>query len=172
MKSLFPLGYGYFKPFKKALVEKKIKYKTNPEFWFSLHRSRDQKLFDGRKLITPQLQNMPHFTLDEHGWYPDAGGYSLVGCSSVDEEYFYLNLVLGVGLPEHQSLSQVDGHSYDVLQVKGRDGAEQEIWFNVDVPMIMGTTLFAALAVIVANLLADVTYSLIDPRIKKGGQEA
>jgi adenine-specific DNA-methyltransferase len=93
MKVLFPLGYRYFKPFKKALVEKKIKYKTNPEFWFSLHRSRDQKLFDGRKLITPQLQNMPHFTFDKHGWYPDAGGYSLVGCSSTDEEYFLLGVL-------------------------------------------------------------------------------
>ena len=30
---------------------------------------------------------------------------------------------------------------------------------------------FAALAVIVANLLVDMTYSLIDPRIKKGGPE-
>jgi hypothetical protein len=50
------------------------------------------------------------------------------GVVSVDEEYFYLTLVLGVGLPEHQSLSEVDGHSYDVLKVKGRDGAEQEIW--------------------------------------------
>ena len=93
MKQLFPRAYEYFRPFKKGLVEKKIKYKTNPDFWFSLHRSRDQRLFEGRKLITPQLQNMPHFTLDEQGWFPDAGGYSLVGCSSLDEELFLLGVM-------------------------------------------------------------------------------
>jgi adenine-specific DNA-methyltransferase len=93
MKASFPLAYAYFKPFKKQLIEKKIKYKTNPDYWFSLHRSRDKQLFDGRKIITPQLQNMPHFTLDDQGWYPDAGGYSLVGCASRREEEFLLGVL-------------------------------------------------------------------------------
>ncbi len=39
--------------------------------------------------------------------------------------------------------------------------------FNQDIPMIMGTVLFSAVLVVVANTLADVTYSLIDPRIGK-----
>ncbi len=51
------------------------------------------------------------------------------------EEYFYLNIILGVGLPEMQSLVNQDGHSYDELKVKDRDGNEQEIWFNVDTSM-------------------------------------
>jgi hypothetical protein len=55
--------------------------------------------------------------------------------ATVDEEYFYLNLVMGIGLPLQQSLSHMDGHSYDVLKVKDRDGSEQELWFNVDEPM-------------------------------------
>ncbi len=93
MKAAFPLAYAYFKPFKKHLIEKKVKYKTNPKCWFSLHRSRDKRLFDGRKLITPQLQNMPHFTLDDQGWYPDAGGYSLVGCASRIGEEFLLGVL-------------------------------------------------------------------------------
>jgi peptide/nickel transport system permease protein len=59
-----------------------------------------------------------------------------------------------------------------VFAIPGLGSLAWQAVLNVDVPMIMGTTLFAALAVIVANLLADVTYSLIDPRIKKGGQEA
>jgi hypothetical protein len=42
---------------------------------------------------------------------------------------------MGVGLPEKQSLVQKDGHSYDLLQVKYKDGKEQEIWFNVDISM-------------------------------------
>jgi hypothetical protein len=51
------------------------------------------------------------------------------------EEYFYLNIIMGVGLPELQSLVTKDGHSYDLLKVKDRNGNEQEIWFNVDTSM-------------------------------------
>jgi peptide/nickel transport system permease protein len=38
--------------------------------------------------------------------------------------------------------------------------------FNLDVPMIMGTVLFSAALVVVANLLVDAMYRWIDPRIK------
>jgi hypothetical protein len=54
---------------------------------------------------------------------------------NVSEEYFYLNILMGVGLPESQSLIVKDGHSYDLLKVKDSDGKEQEIWFNVDTSM-------------------------------------
>ncbi len=37
---------------------------------------------------------------------------------------------------------------------------------NQDVPMIMGTVLFSALMVVVANLLVDVAYRIIDPRVR------
>jgi hypothetical protein len=51
---------------------------------------------------------------------------------TVDEEYFYLHIVLGIGLPESQALVVVNGHSFDKLKVKDENGKEQEIWFNVD----------------------------------------
>lgn len=53
----------------------------------------------------------------------------------VDEEYFYLNIVLGIGLPMSQSLVTVDDHSFDMLKVKDKEGKEQQIWFNVDTSM-------------------------------------
>lgn len=37
---------------------------------------------------------------------------------------------------------------------------------SMDVPMIMGTVLFAAMLVVVANILVDVVYRLVDPRIQ------
>ncbi len=37
---------------------------------------------------------------------------------------------------------------------------------NQDVPMIMGTVLFSALMVVVANILVDVAYRVIDPRVR------
>jgi peptide/nickel transport system permease protein len=37
---------------------------------------------------------------------------------------------------------------------------------NLDVPMIMGTVMFAAVLVVVANILVDFVYRLVDPRIQ------
>ena len=37
---------------------------------------------------------------------------------------------------------------------------------NQDVPMILGTVLFSALMVVVANLLVDVAFRIIDPRVR------
>ncbi len=37
---------------------------------------------------------------------------------------------------------------------------------NQDVPMIMGTVMFAALMVVSANLLVDIAYRIIDPRVR------
>lgn len=41
--------------------------------------------------------------------------------------------------------------------------------FNRDFPMIQGSILFMALMVILVNLLVDLIYSFVDPRIKVGG---
>jgi oligopeptide transport system permease protein len=38
--------------------------------------------------------------------------------------------------------------------------------FDLDVPVIMGTVLFSAVVVVVANLVVDLLYRWIDPRIK------
>lgn len=38
--------------------------------------------------------------------------------------------------------------------------------FDRDYGLIMGTTLFYALVVVIANLLVDITYAIVDPRIK------
>lgn len=40
--------------------------------------------------------------------------------------------------------------------------------FNLDVPMIMGTVMFSATLVVTANLVVDLLYRWIDPRIKSG----
>jgi peptide/nickel transport system permease protein len=45
-----------------------------------------------------------------------------------------------------------------------------EAVFNLDIPLIMGTELFAALLVVVANLGVDLLYVWIDPRIRLSDQ--
>lgn len=38
--------------------------------------------------------------------------------------------------------------------------------YTLDIPMIMGTVLFAATAIIIINLLVDLSYYILDPRIR------
>ncbi len=38
--------------------------------------------------------------------------------------------------------------------------------FNSDLPMIMATVLLAAVAIVVANLIVDIAYAVIDPRVR------
>ena len=37
---------------------------------------------------------------------------------------------------------------------------------NVDVPLILGTVLFTALVVVISNIVTDVVYAFVDPRIR------
>lgn len=37
---------------------------------------------------------------------------------------------------------------------------------NRDMPLLQGATIFAAMLIIIGNLIADITYSLLDPRIR------
>ena len=41
-----------------------------------------------------------------------------------------------------------------------------EAVFNQDIPLIMGTVLFSALLVVGVNVVVDLVYGLIDPRIR------
>lgn len=51
---------------------------------------------------------------------------------TVHEEYVMLR-VLGMS-PGSQSLLHQDGHSYDEMKVKDKDGADHTFYFNVDIP--------------------------------------
>jgi peptide/nickel transport system permease protein len=42
--------------------------------------------------------------------------------------------------------------------------------FNLDIPLIMGTVLFAAFLIVVANLVVDLLYAWLDPRIQLSGR--
>lgn len=37
---------------------------------------------------------------------------------------------------------------------------------NSDLPVILGTTLFAATFVVLANVVVDIVYGLVDPRVR------
>ena len=39
--------------------------------------------------------------------------------------------------------------------------------FNLDIPLVAGTVLFSAVLVLVANLVVDLLYGVIDPRVQR-----
>jgi len=67
LKDLYPLAYTYLLNFRETLIAKKIKYKTNPQYWYSLHNSRDMSLFTEKKIITPYLANKSQMSMDNDG---------------------------------------------------------------------------------------------------------
>ena len=67
LEALYPMTYAYLSRFKEILISKKIKYKTNPKFWYALHNCRDLSLFTTAKIIAPYLGNKCQMSLDAEG---------------------------------------------------------------------------------------------------------
>ena len=53
-----------------------------------------------------------------------------------------------------------------VFGIPGIGGQAYQAIQNQDLPMIMGTVLFAALLVTVSNFVVDLAYTWLDPRVK------
>ncbi|MBY0539941.1 MAG: N-6 DNA methylase [Campylobacterales bacterium] len=90
----FPLVYKYLLNFKDEFIEKKKKYKTNPEYWYSLHRARNINNFETIKLITPFISEGSNFTFDDNNSFFNANNYGLIKYK--DEELsikFYLAIL-------------------------------------------------------------------------------
>ncbi len=120
LEARFPKALGYLRQFKSHLLAKKIQYKTNPIYWFALHRSRDMSIFEQLKILTPQLQNRPSFTIDRDGWFPDAGGYSLILNDATEVEYEFLLGVMNSSVLWYfiQSTSNPYNNSYYYFKTK------------------------------------------------------
>ena len=78
MQNLFPLTYEYLLPFKDELIEKKIRYKTNPKYWYALHRSRDIQMFDQPKIITAEISLGCNMSYDGGGLYHNTKCYTII----------------------------------------------------------------------------------------------
>jgi len=93
LKEKYPLAYEYLLNFKEELVEKKIKYKTNPIYWFSLHRARELSLINQEKLLTPDVSFRSNMSLDNNQSC-HIGQYNLIKNSDILEDYkFYLSIL-------------------------------------------------------------------------------
>lgn len=96
-----PKAYEYISRFKEELTVKKVKYKTNPKYWYSLHRAREMWMLNADKIITPQLQNYSNFAIDTESMYPDAGGYMLIIKKDYAKDLLYYYGILNSSLFYH-----------------------------------------------------------------------
>jgi len=69
LKIQYPKAFKYLSNFKEKLVSKKIKYKTNKDYWYSLHNSRELDVFENRKIISPYLARQPNMSIDDNNYY-------------------------------------------------------------------------------------------------------
>lgn len=57
---------------------------------------------------------------------------------------------------------------FAIFGLPGLGGATVQAITGNDLPLIQGVVLFAAFFVIVANLLVDIAYAALDPRVRYG----
>jgi hypothetical protein len=85
LSSRFPLAYAYLSEFKSELKKLRLKFKTNPRYWYSCHRGRSMSAFARERIITQEISLGCNMTLDSHGLYHNTTVYSLLPNASVSE---------------------------------------------------------------------------------------
>lgn len=98
LKLSFPMAYEYISQFKDEMIARKIRKKTNPKYWYSLHMSRDIKSFENEKIITPEISLGANMTLDASGLFHNTKVYYLVKQDEIMEDYKYFLGILNSSL--------------------------------------------------------------------------
>lgn len=93
LKTKFPLTYNYLLNFKEELIAKKIQYKTNPNYWYSLHRARELNFINQQKILTADVSFKSNMSLDNNQSC-HMGQYNLIKNDNIVEDYrFYLSIL-------------------------------------------------------------------------------
>ncbi|NQE44405.1 hypothetical protein C5S31_00100 [ANME-1 cluster archaeon GoMg2] len=85
----FPLALQYLRQHKTDLKKLRIKYKTNPNYWYSCHRGRSMVLFERERIITPEISFGCNMTLSPPGVYHNTKVYSILPAKSQPEHISY-----------------------------------------------------------------------------------
>lgn len=83
------------------------------------------------------------------------------------------NILLPALTLQFASFAELFGGSVmaeNVFSYPGLGSAVSEAGLQGDVPLLLGVTLFSALFVCVGNMIADLLYGVVDPRIREVGQ--
>ncbi|KAF6247115.1 hypothetical protein C6990_05390 [Nitrosopumilus sp. b3] len=90
LKKKYPLVYDYLLKFKPYLIDLRKRFKTNPKFWYGLHRSRQLSWFEQEKVMTPEISLGCNMTLDNEGHVHNTQVYSFIRNTEnkIDNKYF------------------------------------------------------------------------------------
>jgi len=89
LKELYPLGFAYLNSYRKELTDIRRRQKTNPKYWYSCHRSREMKVFETERIITPEISLGCNMTIGERGIYHNTQVYSLLPKETMKERQSY-----------------------------------------------------------------------------------
>jgi hypothetical protein len=78
LKDNFPLAYEYLIKYKKELKNLRVRFKTNPKYWYSCHRGRSMTLFETERIITPEITLGCNMTLSSPEIYHNTKVYSII----------------------------------------------------------------------------------------------
>ncbi len=98
LEGKYPLSYEYMSQFKTYLVDLKKKFKTNPKYWYSLHRGRQEVWFERHKIITPEISLGCNMTLDRNKLFHNTMVYSFLKRESTEEDIRFLLGILNSNL--------------------------------------------------------------------------
>jgi len=93
-EELYPNTFKYLSSFKDELIKKKIHKKTNPKYWYSLHRAREKSIFEQLKIVTPETSLGGNLSIDHRDFYHNTQVYSLIKNVSVKEDYRFWLAIL------------------------------------------------------------------------------
>ncbi|MBS9389024.1 MAG: Eco57I restriction-modification methylase domain-containing protein [Dolichospermum sp. WA123] len=85
----FPLAYQYLSQYREEITRLRIKYKTNPKYWYSCHRGRSITDFECQKIISAEISLGCNMMLDKHKLYHNTTVYSLIPSQQCRESYLY-----------------------------------------------------------------------------------
>lgn len=94
LKENFPLVYEYLSRYKKELKDLRVRFKTNPQYWYSCHRGRSMTLFETERVITPEISLGCNMTLSSPRLYHNTQVYSFLPSSeSLENINYWLGLL-------------------------------------------------------------------------------
>jgi len=85
----YPLAYKYLSNYKDELRNLRVKYKTNPIYWYSCHRGREITLFEQKRIITPEISLGCNMTICPAGQYHNTQVYSFLPKADRKENLHY-----------------------------------------------------------------------------------
>ncbi len=89
LEEKFPKTYSYLSQFKEELIPLKIRKKTNPKFWYSLHRARQLIDLESSHIKTPEISNRCNMTIVEDTIFFNTKVYAISFQSDLQENILY-----------------------------------------------------------------------------------